>query len=90
MWWPLVLACAYLAILAVGLCGRDHGLAVWWQLKMECADLRNQITSLKADNKHLSMERHRLQTDYHYVEKIAREELQMTGDREVVFIFPDQ
>lgn len=90
---PLLLPCCgalvYLTLLGVGMMRRDHGLSVSLQVRGECQRLRDQIHTYRQENNQLRGEWTRLTGDMRYVEKIAREELQMVADREIVYVFPD-
>ena len=90
--WPALMvlgSCLYIGLLVAGMFSRDHGIRVSLQLRSECENMEREITQLTADNRSLRLEWDRLTGDLRYVEKLAREELNMVADREVVFLFQD-
>ncbi|MFH1784687.1 MAG: septum formation initiator family protein [bacterium] len=56
-------------------------------LYRDASTLREEIASVKKENKELEQEIKRLETDYEYVEKIAREELGMVMPGEIEYRF---
>ncbi len=79
----------YLSLLIVGMLQRDHGIFVSLQLKRECDRLRQQISNYGEENRALKQEWDRLTNDLRYVERIAREDLYMIGEHELLFLFRD-
>lgn len=89
LFWLLVATLAYLTLLGFGVASKNHGLQVSLGVRRECQFLKKQIGGLKKENERLAREIQWVSNDSRYVEKIIREELQMVGDNEVVFVFPD-
>ena len=83
-------AALYLALLVVGLFRREHGLMVAWQVSKQCQRMRDKVVALEEENSALGREKERLRVDQRYLEKVAREELHMIGERELVFVFPEK
>jgi cell division protein FtsB len=86
---PIGMGLLYFSLLAFGMLRREHGLPVALQVRRECERLNEQIHSFRQENTTLKNELGRLQNDSRYLEKIARQELNMLGEHEMVFIFPD-
>ena len=63
----------------------DHGLYQLYTLKKERAQIQNQINNLRKEKIELENEKLKLQTDYKYIEELAREKYRMAKKGEKVF-----
>ena len=63
----------------------DHGLYQLYTLKKERAQIQNQINILRKEKIELENEKIRLQSDYKYIEELAREKYRMAKKGEKVF-----
>ena len=63
----------------------DHGLYQLYTLKKERAQIQNQINVLRKEKIELESEKIKLQTDYKYIEELAREKYRMAKKGEKVF-----
>jgi len=77
-----------LVLLFVFLTFGEWGLLHYWQLSDERTRLERRIRALQRDNEHLREKIYRLANDDRYLEKIAREELGLAREGEVVYRFP--
>ena len=68
----------------------DHGLYQLYTLKKERAQIQNQINILRKEKIELENEKIKLQTDYKYIEELAREKYRMAKKGEKVFKVIDQ
>ena len=68
----------------------DHGLYQLYTLKKERAQIQNQINLLRKEKIELENEKIKLQTDYKYIEELAREKYRMAKKGEKVFKVIDQ
>ena len=68
----------------------DHGLYQLYTLKKERAQIQNQINRLRKEKIELENEKIKLQTDYKYIEELAREKYRMAKKGEKVFKVIDQ
>ena len=68
----------------------DHGLYQLYTLKKERAKIQNQINILRQEKIELENEKIKLQTDYKYIEELAREKYRMAKKGEKVFKVIDQ
>ena len=68
----------------------DHGLYQLYTLKKERAQIQNQINILRKEKIELEDEKIKLQTDYKYIEELAREKYRMAKKGEKVFKVIDQ
>jgi len=68
----------------------DQGLLGLYRLKQDKARLEARLTQLKAENERLRAEIERLKTDPAYLEKVAREELGLVHQDELVFQFKSE
>ena len=68
----------------------DHGLYQLYTLKKERAQIQNQINTLRKEKIELENEKIKLQTDYKYIEELAREKYRMAKKGEKVFKVIDQ
>ncbi|MDK2848104.1 MAG: cell division protein DivIC [Desulfuromonadales bacterium] len=86
---PLVPVVIILLILGAGLFG-DKGALRMLQARRQKAELERQVAEKQDVNRSLKQEIKRLKTDRSYIETLARRELGMVGDGEVVYQFPDE
>ena len=63
----------------------DHGLLQLYKLKKEKTKIQNHIIDLREEKEELVLEKHRLENDLDYIEKIAREKYRMAKPGEKVF-----
>jgi len=81
--WPLALVLLILGFAFFG----DRGILHMLKLSGQKADLMQEITEAEADNQALRTEINSLRNDRRYIERIARTELGMVRDDELVFQF---
>tara|TARA_X000000368_G_C22865512_1_gene638494 strand:- start:311 stop:655 length:345 start_codon:yes stop_codon:yes gene_type:complete len=77
----LLFVAALLIIFVFG----DHGLFQLYKLKKERAEIQLYISQLRRDRETLSNEKNRLENDFKYIEKLAREKYRMAKPGEKVF-----
>ena len=77
-----------LAILSFTVFGQ-RGLLNMVRYKKEKQELVEEAARLKQENQKLRLEIDRLQSDYTYIERLAREELGMVKPEEIVFQFAE-
>ena len=63
----------------------DHGLYQLYSLKKERAKIQEKINTLREEKITLEGEKTKLQTDYKYIEELAREKYRMAKRGEKVF-----
>ena len=63
----------------------DHGILQLYKLKKEKAKIQNHIIKLREEKEELVLEKHRLENDLDYIEKLAREKYRMAKPGEKVF-----
>ena len=63
----------------------DHGVYQLYRLREEKAEIQQSIVQLREEKKRLESEKARLQTDYEYIEQLARENYRMAKPGEKVF-----
>ena len=63
----------------------DHGVYQLYSLREEKAEIQQSIVQLREEKKRLESEKTRLQTDYEYIEQLARENYRMAKPGEKVF-----
>lgn len=68
----------------------DQGLLGLYHRKQEQARMEERLAQLQAENQKLRAEIERLKTDPAYLEKVAREELGMVHQDELVFQFKSE
>ena len=73
-----------LSFLAFG----EWGLVHYWRLSEERRSLEERSQALQRDNELLREKIYRLRKDDRYLEKVAREELGMARDGEIIYLFP--
>ena len=81
----VILLCLYLGQIVFG----NQGFFDLQQLQSELATLKEENAKLKQKNQTLYRTVQRLKNDPEYIEHVARQELQMIGEDEVVFKFRD-
>lgn len=84
---PLVPVVIILLILGAGMFGEKGALRML-QARRQKLDLERQVAEKQQINRELKDEIHRLKTDRSYIEALARKELGMVGDGEIVYQFP--
>ncbi len=67
----------------------DNGIFKYLNLKEKHLELTNEISLLEEENKQLKAEINRIQEDPFYMEKLAREQLNLSRPDELVFIFQE-
>ena len=77
----LLFVAALLIIFVFG----DHGLFQLYKLKKERAEIQLYISQLRKNRETLSNEKNRLENDFKYIEKLAREKYRMAKPGEKVF-----
>ena len=84
----LLLLSGILVLIILGFTAVSHrGLLGLYRLEKNQAELELRLTELQAENEKLRSEIERLKTDPAYLEKVAREELGMVREDEIVFQF---
>jgi cell division protein FtsB len=68
----------------------DHGLYQLYTLKKERTQIQSQINTLRKEKLELENEKIKLETDYKYIEELAREKYRMAKKGEKVFKVIDQ
>ena len=63
----------------------DHGLLQLYKLKKEKNKIQNHISNFREEKEELVSEKHRLENDIDYIEKLAREKYRMAKPGEKVF-----
>ena len=79
-----ILVMGALALLIIFFFG-NHGLYQLYGLKKERAKIQNKINELREEKQQLEGEKMKLQTDYKYIEELAREKYRMAKKGEKVF-----
>lgn len=84
-----MVAFAYiLVLLFAGIFG-DMGLIKSFRLRNQNENIKQNVRSLKEQNNRLRREIDNLRGNQRYIEKLAREELNMSREDEVIFIFSE-
>ena len=83
-WWAVVLVLVFLGLALFG----ERGVLRVLEASRHRDVLQGQILALETRNADLKKEIQALRSDKRYIEDIARQELGMMGDNEVVFVFP--
>ena len=84
--WPLALVVLILGFALFG----DRGILDMLKLSSQRSELVGKISVLEAQNEQLRIEISALKHDRSYIERVARTELGMVRDDELVFQFQDQ
>ena len=79
-----VLAIIGVAMIATFLFG-DHGLFQLLKLKKEKKEIQKHIVKARKEREQLISEKHKLENDLDYIEKLAREKYRMAKPGEKVF-----
>ena len=79
-----VLAVIGIAMIATFLFG-DHGLFQLFKLKKEKKEIQQHIVKAREEREQLISEKHKLENDLNYIEKLAREKYRMAKPEEKVF-----
>ena len=73
------------ALMALTFIFGDHGILQLFKLKREKAKIQDHIIELREEKEELVLEKHRLEIDLDYIEKLAREKYRMAKPGEKVF-----
>ncbi len=84
--WPLALVALILGFALFG----DRGILHMLKLSNQRAELVDKINKFEAQNEQLRIEISALKNDRKYIERVARTELGMVRDDELVFQFQDR
>jgi cell division protein FtsB len=84
--WPLALVALILGFALFG----DRGILYMLKVSGQKADLVQKITDVESENRALRSEIDSLRSDRRYIERVARTELGMVRDDELVFQFSDR
>lgn len=63
----------------------DHGFYQLYRLRVRRAEIQAHIDNLRQEKQVLEAEKRRLETDYEYIERLAREKYRMAKKGEKVF-----
>jgi len=83
-WWALGLIVVFLALALFG----ERGVLRVMEASRHRDALQGEILALEVKNDNLKKEIQSLTSDKRYIEDIARQELGMMGENEVIFVFP--
>jgi cell division protein FtsB len=86
--WPIYLFSALLALITLVTVVGERGALHLWRLRGEKQELDEQNFRLQRENEILRQRISRIRKDDHYLEKLAREELNLVRPGEVVYRFP--
>ena len=86
--WPLYLLGALILALALVTVVGERGVLLLWRLRGEKNQLDEQNYRLQLENESLRQRIARIRRDDFYLEKLAREELNLVRPGEVVYRFP--
>lgn len=84
--WPLALVALILGFALFG----ERGILHMLKLSSQKAEFAARIAAIEAQNDQLRIEISALKNDRNYIERIARTELGMVRDDELVFQFADR
>ena len=87
--WPLYLAGALISLLSLVTIVCERGALHLWRLGGEKTQLDEQNYRMQKENEALRQRISRLRNDNYYLEKLAREELNLVRPGEVVYRFPN-
>ena len=73
------------ALMALTFIFGDHGILQLFKLKREKTKIQDHIIELRKEKEELVLEKHRLENDLDYIEKLAREKYRMAKPGEKVF-----
>jgi cell division protein FtsB len=68
----------------------EHGLIDTLRIYREVRILEARIEKIKSENTKLEEEINRLKNDKDYIEELARKNLGMVGENEIIYIFNDK
>ena len=68
----------------------EWGLLHYWRLAEERRSLEERSQALQRDNELLREKIYRLRKDDRYLEKVAREELGLVREGEIIYLFPSE
>jgi cell division protein FtsB len=86
--WPLYLLSLLILLLALVTIVGERGALHLWRLRGEKTQLDEQNYRLQKTNEELRQRIARIRNDNYYLEKLAREELNLVRPGEVVYRFP--
>ena len=86
--WPLYLLGALILMLSLVTIVGERGALHLWRLRGEKSQLDEQNYRLQKANEDLRQRISRIRNDNYYLEKLAREELNLVRPGEVVYRFP--
>jgi cell division protein FtsB len=85
--WPIYLLSSLILLLALVTIVGDRGALHLWRLRGEKSRIDEQNYRMQANNEALRQRIARVRHDDHYLEKLAREELNMVRPGEIVYRF---
>ncbi|HEX9788991.1 MAG TPA: septum formation initiator family protein [Candidatus Binatia bacterium] len=85
--WPVYLLGSLIVLLSLVTIVGERGALHLWRLRGEKSRLDEQNYRLQKENESLRQRVHRIRNDPDYLEKLAREELNMVRPGEVVYRF---
>lgn len=88
--WPIYLLGTLIILLSLVTIVGERGALHLWRLRGEKSRLDEQNFRLQLENKNLRERIFRIRNDDNYLEKLAREELNMVRPGEVVYRFQNQ
>ncbi len=86
--WPLYLFGALIALLTLVTVVGERGALHLWRLRGEQTALDEQNYRMQKENEALRQRIWRIRNDNYYLEKLAREELNLVRPGEVIYRFP--
>jgi cell division protein FtsB len=86
--WPIYLFGSLILLVALVTIVGERGVLHLWRLHGEKNRLDEQNYRLQKENESLRQRLQRIRNDNHYLEKLAREELNMARPGEVIYRFP--
>lgn len=86
--WPCYFLACVIVLLSIYTIVGERGALHLWRLRRERAQLDEQNYRLQKENEALRQRISRLRYDDRYLEKIAREELNLVRPGEVIYRFP--
>jgi cell division protein FtsB len=86
--WPIYLFGSLILLVALVTIVGERGALHLWRLRGEKNRLDEQNYRLQKENESLRQRLQRIRNDNHYLEKLAREELNMARPGEVIYRFP--
>jgi cell division protein FtsB len=84
-----IVLCAYISVLVIAAIFGDLGILKNWELFKENRVLEGNVAVLEDENKNIRREIDNLAGNPRFIEKVAREELNMSRDDEITFIFKE-